>query len=109
MAPVGGLSRRRAVAGARAAHRILYRAASLRAGVRLAAVGLRERHARGENVLDKARTLGQMLDDWIATMERAGKADNTLIAYRVICANHLKPRMGAVEVPKLRAWHPKGV
>ena len=64
---------------------------------------MRERHARGENVLDKARTLGQMLDDWIATMERAGKADNTLIAYRVICANHLKPRMGAVEVPKLRA------
>ena len=47
MAPVGGLSRRRAVAGARAAHRILYRAARLRAGVRLAAVGLRERHHIG--------------------------------------------------------------
>jgi len=67
------------------------------------AVALRERHARGENISDKARTLSQLLDDWIATIERAGKTDNTLIAYRSICANHLKPRMGAVDVPKLRA------
>jgi integrase len=67
------------------------------------AVALRERHARGENVTDKARTLGQLLDDWIAIMERQGKADNTLIAYRGICTNHLKPRMGALDVPKLRA------
>lgn len=67
------------------------------------ATALRDRHDRGENVLDKARTLSQLLDDWIATIERQGKADNTLIAYRGICVNHLKPRMGATLVPKLRA------
>lgn len=73
------------------------------------AAALRERHARGENISDKARTLSQLLDDWIATIERQGKADNTLISYRGICANHLKPRMGAVDVPKLRAGYPEGV
>jgi hypothetical protein len=67
------------------------------------ATALHERHARGENINDKARTLGQLLDDWIATMERQNKAENTLVSYRGVCANHLKPRMGAVAVPKLRA------
>jgi hypothetical protein len=56
------------------------------------ATALRERHARGENVTDKARTLGQPLDDWIATGERQGKTENTLLSYRGLCTNHLKPR-----------------
>jgi integrase len=34
------------------------------------ATALRERHARGENIMDKARTLGELLDDWLATIER---------------------------------------
>jgi integrase len=67
------------------------------------ATALRERHARGENISDKARTLSQLLDDWIATLERQGKAENTLLAYRNIIKNHLKPKMGATPVPKLRA------
>jgi len=67
------------------------------------ATALLERYERGENITDKPRTLGMLLDDWIATMERAGKTENTLISYRGICANHLKPRMGATLVPKLRA------
>jgi integrase len=67
------------------------------------ATALRERHARGENIADKARTLGQLLDDWIATMERQNKAENTMVSYRNIIKNHLKPRMGATPVPKLRA------
>jgi len=73
------------------------------------AKAIRERHARGENVLDKPRPLSELLDEWIATIERQGKADNTLIAYRGICANHLKPRMGGVDVPKLRAGYPEGI
>lgn len=64
---------------------------------------LRERHARGENILDKPRTLGELLDDWIATVERQGKANNTLLAYRGHCTRRLKPRLGALDVPKLRA------
>jgi integrase len=67
------------------------------------AKALRERHDRGENVLDKARTLGVLLDDWIATMERQGLAENTMVSYRGVIKNHLTPHMGATLVPKLRA------
>ncbi len=67
------------------------------------AKALRERFERGENILDKPRTLGELLDDWLATIERGGKAHNTLLTYRNTCANHLKPRLGATAVPKLRA------
>lgn len=64
---------------------------------------LRERFARGENILDKARTLSELLDDWLATIERVGKANNTLLTYRGACTRNLKPRLGATDVPKLRA------
>ncbi len=67
------------------------------------AKALRERFERGENITDKPRTLGELLDDWLATIERGGKAHNTLLTYRNTCANHLKPRLGATAVPKLRA------
>jgi len=36
------------------------------------AKALRERYARGENILDKPRTVGELLDDWLATSQRAG-------------------------------------
>jgi hypothetical protein len=36
------------------------------------ATALRERHDRGENVLDKARTLGELLDEWLTTIAREG-------------------------------------
>lgn len=63
---------------------------------------LRERFERGENITDKPRTLGELLDDWMATIQRQGKAENTIVCYRSICTRQLKPRMGAVLVPKLR-------
>ena len=85
-------------------HRIRRRVeAKTKRDAEMKAKALRERFDRGENILDKPRTLGTLLDDWIATIERAGKTENTLISYRGVCANHLKPRMGATPVPKLRA------
>jgi integrase len=67
------------------------------------AKALRERFERGENINEKPRTLSELLDDWLATVERQGKAENTLVAYRGHCTNHLKPRLGTTPVPKLRA------
>ena len=67
------------------------------------AKALRERFERGENILDAPRTLGELLDDWLATIVMAGKANNTLMVYRNACTNHLKPCLGATDVPKLRA------
>lgn len=67
------------------------------------ATALRERHARGENVLSAVRTLSELLDDWLAIIELQGKAENTLLAYRGAVKTHLKPRLGTIDVPKLRA------
>jgi hypothetical protein len=45
------------------------------------ATALRERFDRGEDIDEKPRTLSELLDDWIATVERQGKAVNTIDAY----------------------------
>lgn len=66
------------------------------------ATALRERLARGENIFDKPRTLAELLDDWVTTVERQGRTDNTLITYRGIVKNHLTPRLGMLTVPKIR-------
>jgi integrase len=66
------------------------------------AAAMRERHQRGEDVTGKPRTLGELLDEWIATIELEGKAENTILAYRRASKNRIKPYLGAVEVPKLR-------
>lgn len=63
---------------------------------------IRDRHARGENVDDKPRLLRELFDDWIATIARQGKAENTILAYRRACTNQLAPRLGGTPVPKLR-------
>lgn len=66
------------------------------------AAALRERHARGENVLDKARTLAELLDEWLITVAHQGRTANTQQAYAIACKQHLKPHLGAIAVPKLR-------
>jgi integrase len=66
------------------------------------AQALRERHARGEHITEKPRTLGELLDEWVATIALEGKTENTLTAYRGAIARYLKPALGAIEVPKLR-------
>jgi integrase len=63
---------------------------------------LRDRHTRGENISDKPRTLTELLDEWLATIALQGKAANTLTAYRGAIKNHLKPTLGAIEVPRLQ-------
>jgi integrase len=67
------------------------------------ASALRERHARGETVTDKARTVSELLDEWLMTVAHQGKTENTQKAYHCTVKNNLKPHLGAVEVPKLRA------
>jgi integrase len=71
--------------------------------VEIKAAALRERHIRGENVLDKPRTLAQLLHEWADTTEQQDKAANTMKAYRGAIKNQLIPRLGASIVPKLRA------
>jgi hypothetical protein len=66
------------------------------------AIVIRERHARGENVLDKPRTLKELIDDWIVTLQHQGKAVNTISAYRRASKCQLLPLLGASEVPLLR-------
>jgi integrase len=66
------------------------------------ATAIRERHARGENVLDKPRTLKELVDDWLVTLKRQGKAANTISAYRRASKCQLLPLLGASEVPQLR-------
>lgn len=61
-----------------------------------------ERHQRGEDVTLKARTLGELLDEWLITVAHQGKTENTQIAYRGAGRNHLKPHLGSVDVTKLR-------
>ena len=63
---------------------------------------LRERFERGENINDKPRTLGELLDEWAATIALEGKTENTLAAYRGVIKRYLKPTLGATSVPKLR-------
>jgi integrase len=66
------------------------------------ATALRERHARGENVLDKPRTVTELLDEWLKTIEIQGKAPNTLSAYHSAIKVRLRPQLGHISVPKLR-------
>lgn len=66
------------------------------------ATALRERHQRGEDVSSKPRTMGELFDDWIATIERQGYPRNTLLAYRGAIKNQLRPQIGAIRVPQLR-------
>jgi integrase len=66
------------------------------------ATAMRERHQRGEDVTRKPRTLGELLDEYLATVEHQGKTANTLITYRGASKNHLRPHLGGVDVTKLR-------
>jgi integrase len=61
-----------------------------------------ERHQRGEDVTIKARTLGELLDEWLITVKHQGKTENTQKAYAGASRNHLKPTLGAKLVTKLR-------
>lgn len=64
---------------------------------------LRERYERGENVFDAPRSLKELMDEWLKTIEIQGKATNTLSAYHSAIKVHLRPQLGHVIVPKLRA------
>lgn len=66
------------------------------------ATALRERHGRGEDVNKRPRTLSELLDEWLMTIEQIGKAPNTLAAYRNASNNHLKRYLGTVSVPRLQ-------
>jgi integrase len=66
------------------------------------ATAIRERHTRGENVVDKPRTLKELIVDWLDTIERQGKAVNTISAYRRASKCQLLPLLGALDVPQLR-------
>jgi integrase len=66
------------------------------------AAAIRDRHARGENVFDKPRTLKELLNDWLATIAHQGKAANTITAYRRAAYNQIVPKLGATSIPKLR-------
>jgi integrase len=66
------------------------------------ATALRERHQRGEDVSSRPRTMGELFDDWLATIERQGHPRNTMIAYRGVIKNHLRPQLGAASVPQVR-------
>jgi integrase len=63
---------------------------------------IRERHARGENVFDAPRSLSELLNEWLRTVELQGKAANTISAYRSAIKSHLRPQLGPIIVPKLR-------
>lgn len=66
------------------------------------AARLHERFGRGENVSDAPRTLKELIDDWLATIARQGKAVNTVLAYGRASKCQLLPKLGAVTVPQLR-------
>jgi integrase len=63
---------------------------------------LREQFERDEQLSDAPRTLKELLDDWLATIARQGKAANTVLAYRRASKSQLLPNIGAISVPKLR-------
>lgn len=67
------------------------------------AAALRDRYQRGENVLDKPRTLSELLDEWLITIAHQDRTAYTQRAYASASKNHLKPQLGGTEVPKLRA------
>lgn len=66
------------------------------------AAALRERFERGENVFDKPRTMSELLDEWLTTVELQGKAGNTISAYRSAIKTRLRPEFGGTTVAKLR-------
>lgn len=66
------------------------------------ATTLRTRYERGENVFGAPRTLAELLDEWLKTIELQGKAPNTLSAYHSAIKVHLRPRLGHTSVPELR-------
>ena len=67
------------------------------------ATALRERHARGENITDKARTLGQLLDDWIATMEERTRLRIRWCPIAALSPTTSSRTWARLLVPKLRA------
>lgn len=66
------------------------------------AAALRERYQQGEDIRARPRTLGELLDEWIATIALQGKAENTILAYRRVSNSRIKPYLGATRVPTLR-------
>jgi integrase len=75
--------------------------AKTKRGAESKATALRERHQRGEDINLKPRTLGELLDEYIATKALEGYTENTISAYRRASKNQIKPYLGAIMLPKL--------
>src|SRR5271166_2670670 len=48
-------------------------------------------------------TLGKLLDEWLANLERIGRARATLETYRVHVEKHIRPALGSVRLDRLSA------
>ncbi len=46
-------------------------------------------------------TLGKLLTDWLASLERLGKARSTVETYRIHVEKHIRPALGSVKLDKL--------
>jgi integrase len=61
------------------------------------------RHRAGTLAMDRSKTFGAWLDEWIdAKVERGEIRDSTERGYRDVIRNHLKPRLGESKLAALR-------
>jgi integrase len=65
---------------------------------------LQRRMMNGEHI-GRGMTLGEYLEQWIASKSTSGRRESTLAQYRLYIDNYLKPTLGHVKLAELRATH----
>jgi integrase len=54
-----------------------------------------------ERVIGTTATVGKLLDEWLADLERLGKARSTMETYRTHVEKHIRPGLGSIRLDKL--------
>ncbi len=74
-----------------------------RAAARVVLDELRGESAAGATFENAAGTVGEFLDEWLKVAIVPNRAENTIVSYRGVIDNHLKPQIGIVPKRKLTA------
>lgn len=74
-----------------------------RAAARVVLDELRGESAAGATFENAQGTVGEFLDEWLKVAIVPNRAENTIVSYRGVIENHLKPQIGSVPKRKLTA------